>query len=199
MKALLAALLVVAAAPDQVVLRDQATGAGLTFTRSADKQAIVETEQWTTGDTKRMTESTYSSSGTLTHRSFTLSRGGAETKVDATIDEGGASLTVTGSRGAATHSHIPLRGKTGLTDPSVTWFVKDKPEKGTSVSFMSFDPEERYWQQVTVTFEGRGKLGKSPEGNLVTRRIARKTIRLLVDDKGLPLVWGDGRLMLTRG
>ena len=35
----------------------------------------------------------------------------------------------------------------------------EKPAPGTVVAFSSFDPERRSWEQVTVSYEGRGKLG----------------------------------------
>jgi hypothetical protein len=198
---LLVALLGVLARPvgsEQVKLRDVQGKVELSYSRVANADSITETEDWKSGGTRKTVASIYSTAGALVRRTVTLARGEAETRVEAQIDESGASLTTTGSRGAASHSHIPLRSRSGIVDASVFWFVKDKPAKGATATFMSFDPEERYWQEVSVTFGGRGKLGKSPEGNLVTRKTARKTIRMLLDDKGVPLVWEDGRIRLTR-
>jgi hypothetical protein len=204
MKAPLIVGLVFAVASAQgqsVVLRDPAHSIGLVYERTADKATIVETLTWSTGRSSRIVKSTYGESGELMARSVSITNGADSRnskRIDSVITTQGATVTITSWTGAGKPASIPLRQKMNLTDPSVRWFVTDKPEKGASFAFMSFDPEFRYWEEETVTFEGRGKLGNSPEGNLVTRKSARKTVQLVLDDKGLPLVWVENKIRVSR-
>lgn len=182
----------------QVVLADAEHKVSLSFERAAASGSIVETQKWIQGSSSRTLVTVYSEGGQPTKFTFTSTRGRSTIKTDAMIDMQGASVVTTTGNGASRSSQIPLLKRSNTADPSVIWFAKEKPEKGATVTFTSFDPERRYWEEVTVTFEGRGKLGGSPEGNLVTRKTARKTIQMVLDDKGLPLAWQENQLRLVR-
>ncbi len=184
--------------PADVVLQDASHGAKLIYDRKTEDGKIVESEVWSGSMTSRIVRTSYTEAGQLTNCMVAITRGRASSRTEATITPGGAVVTSTARNGTGPASSIPIGRRMTIADPSVKWFVKDHPEKGTSATFMSFDAEFRYWEEITVTFEGRGKLGDSPEGNLVTRKTARSTIHLLLDDKGMPFVWEEGRLRLVR-
>lgn len=181
-----------------VVLRDAAHNVGLIYDRSKVDGSIVVTETWSVGRTSRIVKSAYTEAGALTNRTVSTTNNGGSLRIEAVISPQGATITTTNRAGAGRPSNIPLLKRASVIDPSVRWFATDQPEKGASVSFMSFDPEYRYWEEVTVTYDGKGKLGNSAEGNLVTRKMARRTIHLVLDDKGLPIAWEDNQYKITR-
>ncbi|HTQ11991.1 MAG TPA: hypothetical protein VMI31_18155 [Fimbriimonadaceae bacterium] len=191
-------MIAVQAALSEVVLRDPAHSASLIYDRTAGQSQIVETETWSVARVSRIIKSTYDESGNLTARTIAVTRGVSTQRNDATITPAVAIVTSTARNGQGPPSSIPIGHQASIADPSLLWFVKTHPDKGTSITFKSFDPEYRYWEDVTVTFEGRGKIGDSPEGNLVTRKTARSVIHLVLDDNAMPLVWDEGRLHLVR-
>lgn len=178
----------------KAVLHDATHTTNLIFERVREDGLIVETQTWSVGSTSRIIKSTYSEAGELKARSASVTHGRRSTRTDATITPQGAHVTSINGR----PSTIPVAGHLGIVDPSLHWFDGKPPANDTTANFMSFNPEFRYWEQVTVVYQGRGKIGKSPEGYLVTRQDARSTIHLLLDDKGMPLVWEEGRTRLTR-
>lgn len=178
----------------KVVLHDATHSTSLIFERSREDGLIVETQTWSVGSTSRIIKSTYSEAGELKARSASITRGRHSTRSDATITPQGAHVSSLSGR----PSTIPVAGHLGIVDPSLHWFDGKPPATDTTANFMSFNPEFRYWEQVTVVYEGRRKIGKSLEGYLVSRQDARSTIHLLLDDKGMPLVWEEGRTRLTR-
>lgn len=189
-------------APESVVLRDPAHKNGLIYERKVENGITTITETWSLALFSRFVKSVYSETGALTERDVTSSNrmtaSGSPTRSDAQITPSGATVTVLTRTRPLKPTTIPLQNSRSIVDPSVKWFSGVVPEKGTSVAFMNFEPEYRYWEEVTVTFDGKGKLGASPEGYLVTRKAARKTIHLLLDDRGLPLVWEEKGLRLVR-
>lgn len=182
----------------EIVLKDAAHGATLIFDRTTDAGKIVESQTWSIGATSRILKATFTDTADPTESTVAITRGQSTSRTDARISIRGAVVTSTARNGTGPASNIPLLKHLSIVDPSLLWFTKQHPEKGASVTFMHFDPEFRYWEEVTVTFEGRGKLGDSVEGNLVSRKEARSTIHMVLDDKGLPLVWEEGRLRLVR-
>jgi hypothetical protein len=195
-----AALVAVASsACAQVVLYDSNQKTRLVFDRKMVKGQIVQKELWDQPPLSRLTQTTFEVDGSVSQCEFTVRKPSGTTTTHAKITNLGAQLLTITSGGSSKSSQIPLMKQGLAADPSINWFTTAKPTPGVKTTFMSFDAEHRYWEQVTVTFVGRGKLGKSPEGNLVTRQTARKTIRLLLDDKGIPLVWEEGKLRLVRG
>jgi hypothetical protein len=182
----------------EVVLKDPAHLASLIYERTTDNGSIVVSETWSIGMTSRIVKSTYTEAGLLTARMVAITKGRTTSKADATINPRGAFVTSMTRAGTSPGSNIPLMNHMSVVDPTVRWFASDQPAKGASATFMSFDPEFRYWEQVTATFDGQGKLGQSPEGNIVTRKAARSTVTVLLDDKGMPLVWEENQLHLVR-
>jgi hypothetical protein len=201
MRLLIVAVLVAACASAfaQVVLSDATHSRRLVFDRKMVKGQIVQKELWDLPPSAKLTQTTFEVDGTLTECEFTWTKPSGTTTTHAKITGTGAQVTTFTNGGASQSSQIPLMKRGLAADPSVNWFTTVNPSPGTTATFMSFDAERRYWEEVTVTFKGRGKLGKSAEGNLVTRQTARKTINLLLDDKGIPLVWEEGKLRLVRG
>ena len=185
------------ASPNAVVLKDPAHSASLIFEKSTENGSIVETETWSIGKTSRIVKSTFSESGTLLQRMVAVTRGLSTQRTDATVSPHGASVTSAARNGTGPTSTIALNSRESIVDPSVLWFSSDQPKVGATIAFMSFDPEFRYWEEVSVTFDGRGKLAGS-DGNLVTRKAARSTVHMLLDDKGMPIVWEEGRFSLVR-
>jgi len=194
----LAAILLACSLRAEVVLRDPAHNASLIYDRTTSPGKIVESQIWSIARVSRIITSTYDDAGQLTDRVIAVTRGFSTQRNEATITPALAIVSSTARNGAGPPSTIPIGHRRSIVDPSLFWFVKDHPGKGTSATFKSFDPEYRYWEDITVTFDGRGKIGNSPEGNLVTRQTARSVIHLVLDDSGLPLVWDEGRLHLVR-
>ena len=194
----LAAVLLATSCVADVVLRDPAHNASLIYDRTTSPGKIVESQIWSISRVSRIITSTYDDAGQLTDRVIAVTRGFSTQRNEATVTPALAIVSSTARNGVGPPSTIPIGQRASIIDPSLLWFVKDQPEKGASVTFKSFDPEYRYWEDITVTFEGRGKIGNSPEGNLVTRQTARSVIHMVLDDKGLPLVWDEGRFHLVR-
>lgn len=176
------------AAAAQVVLEDRAHGVSLTYDRKRDAAGIVETQRWTEARSTRTIVCRFDSKGMLLERTFTSARGSSTTHTVAKIGDSGASVT-TGSR----TTDIRLVKRLSTVDLLQAWSFSSPPAKETTGSFMSFDPERRYWEEVTVSYQG-----KASAGHLVTRRSARSVVKLVLDDSGMPLIWEEGRLRLVR-
>lgn len=179
-------MIILAAALAQSVLHDDAHQVTLIWERNEKDHVITVKETWALPGSSRIVVSTYSESGGLASRMVATTRGTTTKRTEATIDAKGATIQ-SGDRTA----RITPAKKLSMVDPSVLWFVKDKPKEGTTTTFTSFDPEFRYWEEVTVTYVGR-----TPEGDVVTRRGARGTVRIVFDEKGLPVAWQEGRFSL---
>lgn len=195
--ALLLLTVVCGAASAQVVLVDTKNKVIASIENVAQRDYIRRTVTWADSKASKTFVTNFTSDGTYCGGEFKVTSETNPIFAQISVIPTGARL-ITQSNGGTKMTEVPRFDNLTLTDPSVNWFKNGAPVKGATAKFMSFDPERRYWEEVSVTYNGRGKLGDSPEGHLVTRKSSSKTIRLVLDDKGDPLVWEEGRLRLVR-
>jgi hypothetical protein len=186
-------ILLTTCAVAQVVLVDEKNKVVLSVKSERSKGRIERTLKWVDPRVSRTFTSSFKEDGELVTVSLATVSNESVKEIRAQVTPVGAEV-FSGGRTA----EIPRFDKLSVRDPSVTWFVERQPAKGETAEFMSFDPERRYWEAVTVSYEGEGKLGDSATGHLVTRKTSRGQVRMLLDSKGEPLVWEEGRLRLVR-
>lgn len=192
---LITALAVSASA--QVVLVDTKNKVTASFETAVKDTWVQRKQTWADAKASKSYAATFLMDGTFTGGEYTVTSETNPQFSQISVIPTGARVLAR-SNGGTKNLEIPRFDNLSLADPSVLWFAKSQPEKGATARFMNFDPDRRYWEEVTVTYNGRGKLGDSPEGHLVTRKSSNKTVRVLLDDQGDPLVWEEGRLRLVR-
>lgn len=182
----------------ETVLVDAENKVVLSVQTSRDKNSIQRSLKWVDPKVSKTILNFYKPDGEFGGGTLTILRDDRTQRVQFEVVPIGIRVVSTTATGSGRTTEIPRFDQESLVDPSVNWFVTTTPEKGATAKFASYNPERRFWEQVTVTYEGDGKLGDSPTGHIVTRKDAHGTSKMLLDDKGQPLVWIDGRLRLVK-
>jgi hypothetical protein len=89
--------------------------------------------------------------------------------------------------------------KGNLADSSTLWFITQRPKKGASVTYLSFDARALKWKTRTAHYVGDEKVaGTSMTGH----HVHHEDGDIWLDDKGFPIRLEDnsssGKIVLTR-
>lgn len=115
---------------------------------------------------------------------MTIESAGNKAVVDITFDAKGANIKVEAAGKKTTKSVAMPKGSSTI-DPSVFWFLRDKPKVGAKVTYAQFDPLELKWVNETVTYKGPVSItfkGKKTTAHLLVLTKSKQWL----DDKGMP-------------
>lgn len=88
---------------------------------------------------------------------------------------------------------VPFDRRGSRRDPSETWFRGTVPSPGTWAVFRKLDPRRRAWDEVRVTYVGKG-----PGGNVVRQTTGTATTSFTLDGAGMLVSYEAGDLRLVR-
>ncbi|MCC7229143.1 MAG: hypothetical protein IT203_02035 [Fimbriimonadaceae bacterium] len=144
--------------------------------------------------------SKFNAQGAPTSRTGEISAATYQVKIGMAFQSGSAKVTITNGKKSEIKM-IDSKPKISIEDPSVWWFVKNKPVPKQNYRYQTISPATLAWSEVMVQYVGPGQVdlrGKKVSGHRVdeTRGTERSTVWL--DDKGMPLIIDQGTLKFIR-
>ncbi|MBN9501480.1 MAG: hypothetical protein BGO01_01535 [Armatimonadetes bacterium 55-13] len=141
----------------------------------------------------------FESKGVALSRSASIKQGKNSANLSATFSGRNASVVID-SNGKKVTRVIPApEGQLG--DPTMWWFVRDKPKVGTKVTYLTFNIVKLTWTSVSATYVGKKSImvgTKKVSANQVSESRDGGTFNAYLDDKGLPLILEQPKVRFVR-
>lgn len=144
--------------------------------------------------------SKFNAQGAPTSRIGEISAASYQVKITMVFVSGSAKVTITNGKKSET-KNIDSIPKISIADPSIWWFIKNKPTPKQSYRYQTISPATLAWSEVMVQYLGPGQVdlrGKKVSGHRVDETRGKERSTVWLDDKGMPLIIDQGKLKFIR-
>ena len=165
------------------------TDTKLTLTENEAKLEMHTTQVWgTTGRPTLKIVLMFDAKGTETSR----------TRIDFHAND----ILVTQTKdGKLTKSTMAIPPKAEIRDLPEFWFLRDKPVKGVSYKYWTFNTTSLLWEQTTSTYIGAEATKEKPgKQEHVSQVIGKRKLDMYLDEAGFPVnsVTNDGTKIIAK-